>query len=192
MPQTKFNCPSCRRLIPINSEYCPNCSKKIVSKAESENLKKDTPQKESSLVQEDILLDEPEETVSETNVFQNSSKKIESEDIPDDLFDDESSNDLENFDFSEEPNKVDILSGNTEERSPIVWTDEEKKKEPDHTKMYVNNQYNANFDGAYDDVLPKIQNEVENLLQGKEKTVMKIIFSIVGIIGVIIYLIITI
>ena len=112
----------------------------------------------------DIYVDEDEETEH--------SKSIEKE------------NDSEDF--------TETLQSSSK-RKKIPWTDEEKKEEPDYSKMYdEKGRYNANFDGYYNDTLPKIANEIDHVLAGREKAVLKVIFGIVAIIAIILYLVLTI
>lgn len=85
-----------------------------------------------------------------------------------------------------------INSSASSRRSKINWTDEKPKPEPDYSKMYdQKNNYNANFDGYYNDTLPKIADEIDSLLAGKEKAILKIVFSIAAIFAIIVYLILT-
>lgn len=78
-------------------------------------------------------------------------------------------------------------------RSPINWTDEEKPAPVDYSNIYnEDGVYNPNYDGFYNDTLPKIQNEIDSLMAGREKTILKIVFGFVAIFGIIVYLILTI
>ena len=51
--------------------------------------------------------------------------------------------------------------------------------------------YNPNYDGYYNDTLPQIADEIDSLLAGKEKTVLKAVFSLTSIAAIIAYLILT-
>lgn len=87
----------------------------------------------------------------------------------------------------------DINSKSRDGRTPINWTDEDPPEKKDFSKLYdENGVYNPNYDGFYNDTLPKIQNELDSLIAGREKTILKIVFGFVAIIGIIIYLILTI
>ncbi len=84
-----------------------------------------------------------------------------------------------------------VLSADSK-RSPIDWTDEEKKEAPDLSKAYdENGGYNPNFDGYYNDTKAKIEGEIESLTAGKEKAILKVVLGIAAVIGVIVYLVLT-
>ena len=75
----------------------------------------------------------------------------------------------------------------------IQWSDEVSPDTPDYAAMYdESGTYNPNYDGYYNDTLPKIADEIDSLLAGKEKTILKAVFSLDAIAAIIVYLILTI
>lgn len=93
-----------------------------------------------------------------------------------------------NYNENTETNDSDLH----ETKRTIKWKDEKKVQTPDYTKMYNDKGvYNANFDGYYDDVLPKIDGELDKIMINKDKTFIKVVFSIVAIIAIIIFLVLT-
>lgn len=78
-------------------------------------------------------------------------------------------------------------------RSKISWDDEDPNKESGNfTEMFnEKGQYQANYDGYYNDTLPKIINEIDHVLVGKEKAILKAVTSVVAIFAIIIYLVLT-
>jgi len=205
MAQTKFNCPNCRRLVSVSAEYCPHCGNEVnfntsnqkkntspnnttkpsapapnIKKMEYEELPDITEEKEDFLEEEINISTPPVSNQTETY----SEAFSEQEDEPEIPYNDENS-----YNNNE---SLSMANLNNDKRTPISWSDTEKKENVDISKAYINNKYEANYDGYYNDVLPKIQDEVDSLLKGKEKTILKIIFSIIGICGIIVYLVLTI
>ena len=112
--------------------------------------------------------------------------------------DDEDSEDDEEYEDGEEGDEEDDDEDSTtalasdSKRSPIDWTDEEKKEKPDMSKAYnEDGGYNPNFDGYYNDTKAKIDGEIESLTAGKEKAILKVVLGIAAVIGVIVYLVLT-
>lgn len=85
------------------------------------------------------------------------------------------------------------INQNIEKRAKIDWEDEKKNEPASTDNMFdENGVYNANYDGYYNDTLPKIANEVDNLLKDREKAILKAVAAVVAVFGVIVYLILTI
>ena len=218
MAQTKCNCMKCRRLIAIEQEKCPFCgtpnnymkSKKTSTNNASEPASATRPVQRM----QNISIEEMNSLITETEeqeVFPhsdsdgNSDEKIFINKIDDEEYeeyipsehedtDEEDSEVKSSVDENEktEKNFTETFQSSSK-RKRISWTDEEDKEEPDYSKMYdENGHYNANFDGYYNDTLPKIKNEIDHVLAGREKAVLKVIFTIVAIIAIILYLILTI
>lgn len=214
MAQTKCNCTNCRRLIDIHQETCPFCGTPNSKNKNSYNNNTPNPATVNRPVQRMQNI-----SIEEMNSFLTDPEMEERIEIPDveneknisvSNIDDEEYEEYipsENTDTAEEDSKnladTHIKENTTEDftetlqssskRKKILWTDEEVKEEPDYSKMYDDNgRYNANFDGYYNDTLPKIAHEIDHVLKGREKSVLKVIFAIVAIIAIILYLILTI
>lgn len=194
MRQNKINCPSCRRTYQIDEPFCPFCNKEnpyTNAKAQVDNGSNNLDDFDDMDIlnnneTEDVVetdndsMDDAEEYIpkSKTNIVKctpksQSESTIESDDV--------------------EPDEVhDLSTSTTKNRETITWTDDPPVETPDYSKMYDSNGvYNANFDHYYDDTIPAIQNEVDRLLKGREKTILKIIGSVVAIFAIICYLILT-
>lgn len=74
----------------------------------------------------------------------------------------------------------------------ITWNDEKNKARKEKTPAYDENGiYNPNHDGYYDDILPRINDEVDRILINRQKSVLKVVAGIVAIFAIIAYLILT-
>lgn len=184
MANKKINCPKCRRSIDINVRACPFCG--------AANTFASTPASTAST---------------------DDSTDMTGEDFFDSLSDFEDENDFENTlipdvpdnpitpdgtyeDSIEEPKipspKAKKMAVSSDHRASIAWKDEQH--EPVKEKNPITDErgnYNANHDGYYDDILPKINGEVDRILANRDKTIMKIIGALVGIAAIIVYLVIT-
>ena len=79
-----------------------------------------------------------------------------------------------------------------DKRSKIQWSDETSHSTVDYASMYdAAGTYNPNYDVYYNDTLPQIADEIDSLLAGKEKIVLKAVFSLTSIAAIIAYLILT-
>lgn len=205
----KILCAHCRRSYPSNEPLCIFCGEQNPALSSKPNSSKML--KNNHLSVDDILTqdtpsdnDEYEENEYETDSVPAVGEDDEfatdtEEEYGDEYSETETFEDNEDEEVEEyvpvknrKPVVRDLSSTGNSERVAINWSDEKVKATPDYTKMYdKNGNYNANFDGYYDDTLPRIQNEIDNLLKGKEKTILKIVCSVVGVIAVIIYLILT-
>ena len=223
MAQTKFNCTNCRRLIDLHLEKCPFCgtpNNNVKNKSTTNNSAR-KPASAARPVQrmQNISVDEmnslfTDEEIEEQIVIPTTEPEpptivsnIDDEEyeeyVPTDIENEENEENEEDKEEKQVINKNNEKAKSTEEftetlqatskRKKINWTDEERKEEPDYSKMYdENGRYNANFDGYYNDTLPKIANEIDHVLAGREKAILKAIFTIVAIIAIILYLILTI
>ena len=206
MPQTKYNCPSCRRLNDINSPYCRYC------RTENPKMKAPSQAKSSNEgVFDDLgeeLFDSFDDEAAAEPKAPVAKKPISNPPKPDNE---------EEADFiapSKEPEPVkkpepakkpaqsspapekkpqsDTLAEHSEDRKKIKWQDEKENPAIQRENMYdENGSYNPNYDGYYDDILPKINNEVDKILLNKEKTILKIVGAVVLIFGIIVYLVVT-
>ena len=103
---------------------------------------------------------------------------------------DEESEEYEDDDYEEQGNSE---LTEEEKRIPIDWSDEKKKAPKKVSEEYnENGEYQPNFDGYYNDTKAKIDNEIDNLTAGKEKAIIKVIFGFAAVIGIIVYLVLTI
>lgn len=203
MPQTKYNCPSCRRLVDITSPCCPYCKTPNSLYKKTQSSTKEDNSKDLNL---EVADDVGEELFDDFNIdnkpsAQNAKRK--NTNVPDvNGMDDADSEyilpkkNLESVsDTSTAPSRhsSDSLSSQSEEREKIQWSDEKKKSAASDPKDMYNTkgEYNANHDGYYDDILPKISDEVDKILLNKEKTILKIIGAVVIIFGIIVYLVVT-
>lgn len=190
--QSKINCPSCRRTYKIDLPSCPFCQKENPYNRAKEEVDNDTndldklddpddldaSNDESKEVENDLMDEEEEYIPKTTNIIKCTPKSQPRTNTGND-----------DTDFTEDH---DLSSTATKNREAIAWTDEPVVESPDYSKMYDSNGvYNANFDHYYDDTIPAIQNEVDRLLKGREKTILKIIGSVVAIFAIICYLILT-
>lgn len=186
---SKYKCPNCKRAVDISKEYCPFCS--------TPNPNKSTPEENDDFFDNSKVDDFFD---AEVNV-QNSSYEvtdidemnaIEKDNNLSELDDEQLQDELDGFsedDFSETDNST-ITRNN--KRAKIPWSDEIRPDESHYGDMFdANGIYNANYDGFYNDTLPKITNEVDNLLKSKEKAILKVVASIVAIFAIIIYLVLT-
>ncbi|MEE1256252.1 MAG: hypothetical protein UHN47_07040 [Lachnospiraceae bacterium] len=214
MAQTKCNCTNCRRLIDIHQETCPFCGTPNPKTKNSSTNNTPNPITVNRPVQrmQNISIEEMNTYLTETEMEEQieipdmeNEKTISVSNIDDEEYEEyipslntdtneENSEDLSSTDYKE--NITDDFTGtlqSSSKRKKIPWTDEEVKEEPDYSKMYDDSgRYNANFDGYYNDTLPKIAHEIDHVLIGREKSVLKVIFVIVAIIAIILYLILTI
>lgn len=199
MRQSKINCPSCRRTYQIDEPFCPFCNKEnpyLEAKEQEDNSSNDLDNLDDLDDLDNMNNDETEESMS----VENDSMDEEEEYIP------KATNIVKcapksqpgaitgNDDMESTEGAVDhdLSSTTTKNRESIAWTDEPVVESPDYSKMYDSNGvYNANFDHYYDDTIPAIQNEVDRLLKGRERTILKIIGSVVAIFAIICYLVLT-
>ena len=216
MSQTKFNCTSCRRLIPISSTFCPFCSSEVkftppVPKKPATNSQTlsdlSSQKKQDKLEEVDFELNmEPisEESLIEKPRTQHNNATnqtmMQKKSAAEALFEEE----LPPSKSKPIPVKVPEKTVNdteirTNENSKlsqiqeqkIKWKDEKEKPLPKED-MYKNGVYNPNYDGMYNDTLPRIEHELDNLKSGKEKMIFRIIFGFIAIFGIIVYLVLTI
>ena len=201
MNKEKVHCRQCRRTYQSTEPVCPFCGEdNPMLKVNTENVK---PLQSQNLTPEDLInYFEEEEGEEYIPVQQNEEEEYEKPETDEIEYTDENA-DADYADAEEEMEEyipeeqedqsVSLSSTEHKHRIPIKWTDEKEKPEPDYTKMYdENGNYNANYDNYYNDTLPRIQNEVDKLLKGKEKSIIKIVASIVGVIAIIVYLVLTI
>lgn len=197
MAQQKVNCKNCRRLIGIDMPSCPFCG---TGNPNYEQNRQKSSEEHSN--PQDILSSRTAKHSNEETTVQNTGTEISVEDIealykkpiPIKGKSDISISPKVSEDTVSIPDETDIISSVEEShRAHIPWSDEKKQTSPcNFTDMFNENGiYQANYDGYYNDTLPKIQNEIDNILLGKEKTILKAVFSVVGIIAVIIYLVLT-
>ena len=107
-------------------------------------------------------------------------------------YDDEEDPSEEGYEDEEDEENMASELTEDEKRIPINWTDEKKKEKKDNSPAYYEyGKYQSNFDGYYNDTKAKIDNEIDNLAAGKEKAILKVVFGVVAVIGVIVYLILT-
>ena len=120
------------------------------------------------------------------------SDEYEEDDEDESEDDEEYEDDKEDDEEEDDEDDVATALASDSKRSPIDWTDEEKKEKPDMSKAYdENGGYNPNFDGYYNDTKAKIDGEIESLTAGKEKAILKVVLGIAAVIGVIVYLVLT-
>ncbi len=223
MPQTKFNCKGCRRLVSIESAFCPFCKtpnehyKKMEAPTAAEPEKpapapvQPTENKTSDAVaapspsepavpEEEIALESLQamykkvpvrQTVREPAAKTGQDKKTTAPGHTDPAPDPEDTA-ADETDPSGEVSNNTISSSGEVHRSPIDWNDDRGKKEPEYTEMFdEKGEYLANYDGYYNDTLPKIKNEIDRTLANREKIILKGVFSVFAVIAIIIYLVIT-
>lgn len=211
MAQTKKNCPNCRRLIDIKATICPICqadcsstsfpSKSVQKRAipikqvhiEDINELIQGEVKEKEFAQPDAV-----QSTAYTNKQDNSNSSTQWQNPKSNISSGSSNSDEPEFDeeIKEDTEPEEITASDMSDiktnEGTIRWSDEPEKQEPDYSKAYdKNGVYQPNFDGYYNDTLPKIANEVDRLLAGKEKAILKVIVSLVGIVAIIVYLVIT-
>ena len=202
MPQTKYNCPSCRRLVDITSPCCPYCKTPNSLYKKQQSASKDEPMKELEMEAADDVGEELFDTFNSDNTSSNRNKKdshtntqnVDSvDDDSDYILPKKKTNAASNSAASSSKKTAEFLSSQSEEREKIQWADEKNKSVASDPKDMSNTkgEYNANHDGYYDDILPKISDEVDKILLNKEKTILKIIGAVVIIFGIIVYLVVT-
>ena len=220
MAGKKISCSQCRRSYDRNIEYCPYCNSPnplMVSKSSSEELPlKQTRKtmKKIAINEEELFTDSTEEELSEetaadysedeytddTNdeyeeTYTEESSDEEYVDSTDDIgSDDEVSLDSDDEGFSTdiEPDMQTSELSAQSNRSKIKWTDEPEPDTSNYEDMYdETGEYNNNYDHYYDDTKAKIDGELESLSAGKEKAILKIVGGIAAVIGVIVYLVLT-
>ena len=114
-------------------------------------------------------------------------------------YEDEDDSEYEYYEEDDEENNNDYESDesssqliNDTKRSRIDWSDEETPEAPDMTNAFnEKGEYQPNFDGYYNDTKAKIEGEIENLTQGKEKAIIRAILGVAAVAGVIVYLVLT-
>lgn len=208
MPQSKYNCKKCRRLVSLTSPSCPFCntpnpnyqqpmqampqstatSQPQNARQPSANVKTDM----SDPVNQEISIEDMETLYHDpVPVKQNSINKGTDGTDQDEGLGPEPDPTVEAV-AGRETNT--ISSSSEAHRSPIDWRDEKNHDTPSsYTEMFnENGVYQANYDGYYNDTLPKIQGEIDRILAGREKTFLKVVFTIIVIFAIIIYLILTI
>ena len=219
MQVKRIHCPKCRRLFDSSLEFCPNCGApnllSHVKPLDSEQSK--TLQQDASIsdvqptpVAKPVPVNKPKVQAVDPHVFDEIFEEEDNQSTADeqdvDILEgqEEVSDEPEAFslDTEENPepedNDDDIPSGESDiknmkfRRKLIDWADDKEQPEVDVCKIYnKDGSYNPNYDGYYDDTKTKIDNEIDSLIAGNEKTILKIIAIIVGIFGVIVYLILT-
>lgn len=235
MPQTKFNCKTCRRLVSIDSACCPFCN---TPNEHYKGGKKQQPNETNAPQPTDVenqkteadpmqqLKDSEQRHVQPERLKERSSKAADEEidlETLENMYSrvpvkpaEHSPNmetastmqDLSLTDADTDPAKKEdafktrsnseetentISSSGEVHRSPIDWEDEREKPETEYTEMFdEKGVYQANYDGYYNDTLPKIKNEIDRALANKERIILKGVFSVVAVVAIIVYLIITI
>lgn len=209
MPQSKYNCKKCRRLVSLTSPSCPFCNTpnpnyqqpmqampQSAATAQPKNVsspsastKTDIPDpvnQEISIEDMEALYHSPipvrqDSIIPETDSIDQDDDGLEPEPDP-----------TEEAVSGQETNT--ISSGSEAHRSPIDWRDEKNRDTSgSYTEMFNENGiYQANYDGYYNDTLPKIQGEIDRILAGREKIFLKVVFTIIVIFAIIVYLILTI
>lgn len=229
MPQTKFNCKGCRRLVSIESAFCPFCKtpnehyirKQDSTAAASENASgpsrqdisaypKPTPagtqtgedSPADDIQTEELSLESLESMYRRVPVKNDAVHEKEQPSstatplMEDNSFDEivpENKEPISGENRQDQTNDNIISSSGETHRIPIDWKDEKNRKEPEYTEMFnEKGEYQANYDGYYNDTLPKLQNEIDRALASKEKIILKGIFALVVIIAIIVYLVVTI
>lgn len=171
----KTTCTNCRRTYNATLDFCPFCGSenkvKAVTLPEEATLdnhayqapKTATPKKEKAPVQKERIESvSPEPMTSATDTT-----------------------------ASSETNGNEQLHDASNKRKKIPWSDETVVEEQNPLNGIEDGKYNPNFDHYYDDVKLKIDGEIETLTLGKEKAILKVIASFLGVIGVIVYLIVS-
>lgn len=190
----KYKCPNCKRAVDINKEFCPFCSTpnpNIATKTTSSENDDESYFEESMM--DDFFEEEMQKAQDEISPADD---KLQDEDEIEELYNEDSFSDDfadENIDDENDNYSSTISNSNhTIKREKIKWTDEADQNTASSEEMF-NDQgiYNANYDGFYNDTLPKIADEVDNLLKSKEKAILKVAASIVGILAIIVYLTLT-
>lgn len=203
MAQTQFNCKKCRRLIGIDAPQCPFCG--------TPNAHYNKPlQKTSSVPTAERSLQKPQTETMQDN--RSSKAEISVEEMAD-MYQGpiavqaapREAPHPEQVTKAQDPQPTvsepalhtqdtsTISSAQESHRSKIAWDDERTMDQPEtYTEMFnEKGQYQANYDGYYNDTLPKIKDEIDRALAGKEKAILKGIFSILGIIAIIVFLVLT-
>ena len=187
MSGRKISCPKCRRSYDNKIEYCPFCGSQNPlfeahnNKASNASLSSSYSENTSSTYE---MYDDQEYYDEATD-----NRKQYEEDIYEEY--NESPEDTA-FTSSIEPETNTSELSTSASRDKIHWTDEVHENTSNHEPMYDSNgEYNPNYDHYYDDKEAKIDSALESLSNGKEKAILKILFGIAAIIGVIVYLILT-
>lgn len=208
MAQSQCNCKNCRRLIGIDTPKCPFCGtpnmyyKKNVpnaapksdiphpaKKSAAQNGAKQDIQNTSA---GEISIEEMESMYREPVPVKASPNK-ETELLS------EADAEAQNTQAKKAESSLPVQDTSTisatqeSHRSKIPWDDEQTQNDPGtYTEMFnEQGKYQANYDGYYNDTLPKIKDEIDKTLAGKEKTILKVFFSVMGIIAIIVFLILT-
>lgn len=211
MAQTKSNCANrnCRRLIGLDTPVCPFCntpnpkynpptqSSGAKHKPTAPDLEEQTsggPADPSpSPEDQEVSIDDLETlyrnpipvqgpTTPPSGQSATQKEQHESQDLPEE--------DPEQLIPSQDRNTISSVQETN--RSRIDWEDEKKESVEHFTEMF-NDQgiYQANYDGYYNDTLPKLQGEADRALADRGKAIMKAIFTFIGIIAIIVYLVLT-
>lgn len=187
MSGRKISCPKCRRSYDSKIEYCPFCgsqnplfeaTNRETSNASLANIYSEDASAAYETYDDQEYYDESAETKAQyqENIYEDYSESTE--DIA--------------FSSNIEPKANTSELSTSANRDKIHWTDEEHEDTSDHAPMYDSNgEYNPNYDHYYDDRKAKIDSALESLSNGKEKAILKILFGIAAIIGIIVYLILT-
>ena len=175
MAGKKISCPKCRRSYDYKIEYCPFCG--------SQNPLLDTTNNGAATTS--LKGSHSEDTSSTYEMYDNQGYYDESavnvDNYQEEIYDD-------NTEPDENTSELSISA----KRDKIQWTDEEHKDTSNHAPMYnPDGEFNPNFDHYYDDNEAKIESALDSLSNGKEKAILKILFGIAAIIGIIVYLILT-
>lgn len=218
MPQSKYNCKKCRRLVSLTSPTCPFCNTpnpyyQQPVQTTPQNPVTPTPKKDSNIsspssnagannqepVNHEISIEDMESMYHDPVPVRQDALKPSAQTIPETGEPEQNDGGLEpepdpaeDVMTERETNK--ISSSSEAHRSPINWKDErDRDTSGSYTEMFNENGiYQANYDGYYNDTLPKIQGEIDRILAGREKAVLKVVFTIIVIFAIIVYLILTI
>lgn len=228
MPQTKYNCKTCRRLVSIESAFCPFCNtpnehykgnrkednpadaaslqpdqekqKPVSSPVQPKKVPSPKPSRETPVPEpisddtaEEVSLESLEHMYSRVPVTPTTLERPNREDPPESDSESIFPQDEDPLDANHSEEHENTISSSGEvHRSPIDWQDSTEKPETEYTEMFdEKGVYQANYDGYYNDTLPKIANEIDRALANREKIILKGIFSVVAVVAIIIYLIIT-
>lgn len=197
-PPKKVNPPKKNKPKPAEDEYDDEDLFEETSDEASEEPEEEYENEDSEDEYDDDISDSSEDSEDSADTEDDDDEESDDEEYADDDDEDDDADDEDEYEDDDEDDDEDdegeVNSSLTADskRSRIEWTDEEKKEKPDMSKAYdEDGGYNPNFDGYYNDTKAKIEGEIESLTAGKEKAILKVVLGFAAVIGVIVYLVLT-
>lgn len=193
MAGKKITCSKCRRLYDNKIEYCPYCGSPNPLLVASSEMDEESSIIDATYREVDEVDNKEIDTYSDEVIEEYDDSEAEVEEKYDEYENSEEYGDYdEEFEDSSQKNAYASELTSSTNRKKVDWDDEKERDTSNDENMYnEDGEYNPNYDHYYDDTKAKIDNELESLAVGKEKAILKAVGGVAAVIGIIIYLVLT-